>query len=208
MTESFFQKTERDTYKETIEGRNVHDHLKTLSVEELYEETQKDRFPFHVMCMSLTGDLNIGNIIRSSILHGAEKVWVFGRKKYDRRGSVGSHNYINVETVYGFENETDYRFDLEKFHDICNENNLVPIFVEQGGVSLHEFDWSKVILGMEKYGNKPLLVFGNETNGVPENFLGEEWIVSVPQCGVIRSFNVGSTMAMVTWDMRRAMGWI
>jgi len=200
------QEIERETYKETIEGRNVHDNMKELSVEELREVVSRDRFPFQVMCLSLTGDLNIGSIIRSSILHGAEKVWIFGRRRYDRRGTVGAHNYIDVECVHGFEND-NYDFHKKKFFDILSENNLVPIFVEQGGEELQNFDWSDNIEGMKSYGNTPLLVFGNETNGIPESFMEEDMIVSIPQRGVIRSFNVSSTMAMVTWDMRRAMGW-
>lgn len=206
MSAKSLQEIERETYKESIEGRNVHDNLKSLSVEELREEVQKDRFPFHVMCLSLTGDLNIGSIIRSSILHGAEKVWIFGRRRYDKRGTVGAHNYIDVETVHGFEND-NYDFDKKKFVQILDDNDLVPIFIEQGGTELQNFDWFKNIYKMNGYGNKPVLVFGNETNGIPESFMREDHIVSVPQRGVIRSFNVSSTMAMVTWDMRRAMGW-
>lgn len=197
------------TMVETINnGFNVHEHLKGLSVEQLYELNQTDRLPFQVMALSLTGDINIGNIIRTSLLQGAEKVYIYGRRKIDSRGAVGSHNYIDVDRIYGFE-DNDLTFDREKFKQIVLENNLCPIFVEQGGETLGQFKWDSIQLN----GRKILLVLGNETNGIPSEILSlkEELngvILSIPQFGVIRSFNVGTAMAIVSWDMRLGMRWI
>lgn len=211
MTQNFnlvnFKEIEHSMIQTVNNGLNVHDHLKSFSVEELREINQIDRLPFHVMALSLSGDLNIGTIIRSSLLHGAEKVWVYGRRKTDTRGTVGAMNYLDVERVYGFENKgNDLRFDLEGFNRICEENNLYPVFVEQGGHELGKFDWTTLPLN----GKKILLVMGNETNGIPDEFLtrNEATTVSIPQRGVIRSFNVSSAMAIVAWDMRVGLQWV
>lgn len=196
MTQSL-KEIERSTYADLVNGRNVHDNLKTLTVEELKAETTKDRLPFQVMALNLTGDLNIGNIVRSSILLGAEKVWIFGRRQYDKRGTVGSHNYIDVEQVFGFEENT-FEFDKVKFKEIVAKNYLWPFFIEQGGIDLNKMDWDG-----PWYDFTPLLVFGNETNGIPDSFMegyGKNRIVSIPQKGVIRSFNVSTAMGIVTWD--------
>jgi tRNA G18 (ribose-2'-O)-methylase SpoU len=55
----------------------------------------------------------------------------------------------------------------------------------------------------------PILVFGNENRGVPDELLNSLFgdIVSVRQRGVLRSYNVGVTSGMVMMDMLNNMGW-
>lgn len=205
-----FKDINRDMVETINNGFNVHDHLKSLSVEQLYELNQQDRLPFQVMALSLTGDMNIGNIIRTSLLQGAEKVYIYGRRKIDARGSVGSQNYIDVDRIYGFEGDgNDLTFDVNRFREILQENNLYPVFVEQGGLTLGQFKWTDLPLD----GKKILLVLGNETNGIPQSFLDLQnelngTTVSIPQRGVVRSFNVGTAMAIVSWDLRVGMSWL
>ncbi len=205
-----FKEINRDMIEATNNGFNVHEHLKSLSVEELREINLQDRLPFQVMALSLTGDMNIGNIIRTSLLQGAEKVYIYGRRKIDSRGSVGSQNYIDVDRIYGFEGDgNDLAFDVDRFRAILADNTLYPVFVEQGGLTLGKFNWADLPLD----GKKILLILGNETNGIPESFLNLQneiasTIVSIPQRGVVRSFNVGTAMAIVSWDLRVGMGWL
>lgn len=205
-----FKAIERNMIETTNNGFNVHEHLKSLSVEELREINQHDRLPFQVMALSLTGDMNIGNIIRTSLLQGAEKVYIYGRRKIDSRGAVGSQNYIDVDRIYGFEGDgNDLTFDVDRFRQILTENNLYPVFVEQGGLTLGRFKWTDLPLN----GKKILLVLGNETNGIPQSFLDLQTelngtTVSIPQRGVVRSFNVGTAMAIVSWDLRVGMEWL
>jgi tRNA G18 (ribose-2'-O)-methylase SpoU len=200
----------KDMYAEINMGKNVHDDMKHLSVEELYDEVQKDRFPFHVICFNLLGEANIGAIIRSAILHGAEKVWIFGRHRYDRRSTVGAHHYIDIETVDGFADPNTGEFSPEKWNELIDSNFLYPMFVEQGGIMLHNFDWVDEIHSAQVLGATPAIVMGNETNGIPDNILFKRGfpIISIPQRGVIRSFNVATAMNMVTWDMRTHMQWL
>ena len=203
------KEVQRQTYAEDIAGLNVHNHLKGLPVPELKEISMSDRFPFAVMALSLTGDGNIGGIVRSSVLHGAEKVWVFGRRKFDRRSTVGSLNYIDHEIVYGFKDKDNAVFDLDKFEKIIVENNYFPIFIEQhpNSFPLHNFQWNY------EADKKFLIVMGNETNGIPVEFIDrlynrfEADILHIPQRGVIRSFNVVNAMNIVAWDLRVKMGW-
>jgi len=203
MTVVNFREIERKTYSDMIEGKNVHDDIKTLSVEELKASVDSDRLPFDVMAFNLTGDGNIGSIVRSSILHGASKVIVFGRRVYDRRSSVGAENYIDVERIDGFvKNTAD--FSIDAFKSIIDRNSYFPVFIEQGGTHLQDFDW-KVPTG-----KRMLLVVGNETNGIPNDVMTsvDGNVVSIPQRGVIRSFNVANAMNIATWDMRVKRNWI
>ena len=97
---------------------NVHDHLKAYDVPTLKDITEQDRLPFAVCIINLVGDLNTGIIIRTANLMGAEKVFVFGRRRYDRRSTVGSHNYVDVVQVGGFDN--DGYVDPVKFHKLMD----------------------------------------------------------------------------------------
>ena len=82
-----------------------------------------------------------------------------------------------------------------------------PVFVEQGGTPLNKVDWWNWILSMQPL--RPCLVFGNENRGVQDDLLHDRRgrIVSIPQHGVIRSFNVASASAIVMYDMIRGMKW-
>jgi len=210
------QKTDLVNFKEISQeisnnSFNVRDDLKQMTVEEIREINQQDRLDYQVMALSLTGDMNIGNIVRTSLLHGAEKVWVYGRRKFDTRGAVGSQNYIDVERIYGFEGDGNtMQFDVDQFRKIVLDNHFTPVFVEQGGMTLGTFDWAETIYDVDR---KILLVMGNETNGIPDEILALKdelhgYIVSIPQRGVMRSFNVGTAMAIVAWDMRKDLQWL
>lgn len=193
-----YKEIERKTYKEIIDGLNVHDDLKKIkgiTIEELKNITDNDRYYYDIFCFNLTGDLNIGSIIRSAVLHGAGKVIIFGRQRYDSRGAVGAANYIDVDTYNGFLND-GLSFDLVKFNQIINDNNYFPVFIEQGGISLEKYHWD---CPKDK---KLLIIVGNETNGIPENFFQNHDLVSIPQRGVIRSFNVSNALNIAVWDMR------
>jgi tRNA G18 (ribose-2'-O)-methylase SpoU len=200
---------QRETYRNDIAGYNVHNHLKELTVPELKKISMSDRFPFAVMALSLTGDGNIGGIVRSALLHGAKKVWIYGRRKFDHRPTVGSLNYIDHEIVNGFVDKNPGEFNIKKLDRIIVDNLYYPIFIEQlegRSVPLQTYDWN-----IPNGGFIPLLIVGNETNGVPleilQFFSGFSDIVEIPQRGVIRSFNVSNAMNIAVWDMRMKKGW-
>jgi tRNA G18 (ribose-2'-O)-methylase SpoU len=184
--------------------RNVHNHLKKLTVPELQEVSSQDRLPWHVCLLNVTGDLNIGTMIRTAHCLGAASVTIFGRRKYDKRGLVGSSNYIDMDLIDGMKN--DIELDYDKFHNMMYTKKFSPIFVEQGGIPLPEFDWKQ----SHNTDYETCIVMGNETNGIPNNILdgGFGKTVSIPQKGVIRSMNVSSAMAIVASHMCINLGWM
>ncbi len=113
---------------------NVHDNLKGLTVPELQEVSAQDRLPWHTLCLNVTGDLNVGTMIRTSHCLGATSVIVFGRQRIDNRSLVGAGNYIKFEKIPGMDENFD--LNLDRFIEILNERNLVPVFVEGGGINL------------------------------------------------------------------------
>ncbi|CAB4122905.1 SpoU rRNA methylases [uncultured Caudovirales phage] len=186
--------------------RNVHDHLKHLSVPELQEVSMRDRWPWHSCFINVTGDLNVGTMIRTSHCLGAASVTIFGRRRFDRRGLVGSANYIQVDQVPGMLD--DVTVDRHAFYNLAHQRRWIPVFVETGGQSVTEVNWQTVKESVPGY--EICLVMGNETGGIPQDILQDRFgtVVSIPQRGVIRSLNVSTAHAVVAGAMCAALGWM
>ena len=169
---------------------NVIDELQHLPVEDIQAESQRRHLPFAVALMNLTGDLNVGIIIRSACVFAAERVFLFGRKRYDRRSTVGAHNYIDVQhhDVSTANGQIDWLLAM----DTIRVNGYTPILIEQGGTSIHELD----PLSHEKV----CLVVGPEDLGIPSLLCATEQTYTIPQYGVCRSLNV-STAAGIAIQM-------
>lgn len=203
---SNYQKLANDDIGVSISHRNVHDHLKGESIEDLRAMCDEDRLPFGVCVLNVTGELNVGTIVRNALLSGAERVAILGRRKYDKRGTVGSEHYVEVERIAALEDD-GITIKADVFWDWIEKNQYTPVFCEQGGEMVHLINWSD--LDIRSGPNRLCLVFGNENRGVPDDILQDPrgHIVSIPQKGVIRSYNVGAASAIIMYDLVRAMFW-
>lgn len=191
-------------------GRNVHDHLKDLSVPELQALTASSTFPFWVMTLNVLGDLNVATVIRSAHLLGAERAVVFGRRRIDNRGLVGAANYTPVDKVWAVND--DITINVQTFAHFCTQSQVIPVFVEQGGANVFDFDWRVCQFMAENAGKKIMLVLGTEHDGIPTDILncGKNLggqVVSIPQRGVIRSHNLSMAFAIVAGQMVGKLGW-
>lgn len=188
-------------HKATIEscvenGFNVRDEYKLLTVDELKEIAKKDRLPFRVCAVNIEGDLNIGMMARTAFLLGAERFYIYGRRKIDRRSLVGAQNYLDIVRVAGLDN--DGNIDYIQFREFCDKEEMYPILVETGGESISTVNWDEIA---DIYDYIPCLVFGNEASGFPDSFLKSDLPkVSIPQLGVLRSYNVSAAAAIVIWE--------
>ena len=136
-------------------------------------------------------------MIRSACLMGAENFYIFGRKKFDKRSTVGAEKYINiVQYTYDDPMTADGRIadDLWEFqfmhkHDV--------ILCEQGGFELkRNSNW-----GRKEETLHPLFLFGSESHGIPKAVTDINFNrVSIPQVGVMRSFNVSAACNIILWD--------
>lgn len=171
-------------HKET--SFNVRDCYKDLALEEIKRISESLSLPYSVALANITGDLNTGNIVRTSSIFAAEKVFVFGKRKWDRRSAFGSNNYVPVEAHYA---DID-PFDWEHVLHTIRINGYYPVIIEQYGLPLSEYKH-----GLHKM--KPCLIFGAEDVGVPKEICDAEECFSIPQFGVLRSLNVASAAAIV-----------
>lgn len=189
-----------DKIAETVKDENfwnVHDRYKNRNIDELVLAQMQATLPFAVCVLNLTGDLNVGMIVRTACTMGAQDVILFGRRKYDKRSTVGAQNYIPVVRIDGFL-EDGQTLDLVGFREAMVDRGYLPIFVEQGGTPIETIDWESFLghAGWAVDPPTPCLVFGNESNGIPIEMMLGELVVSIHQRGVLRSLNVSAAAAI------------
>lgn len=188
---------------------NVRDEYKNNTVEENQFVCHLDRLPFSVGVINVAGDLNVGMMLRSACLMGAENFYIFGRKKFDKRSTVGAENYINIKQfVFDDPIHADEQIHIElaalyfeKHHIIICEKDDPELDKELG-----KFNWNDTYVA-DRERRTPLFIFGSESHGVPQCIVdnGDFMHVSIPQRGVLRSFNVSAAMNIICWDYIKEM---
>lgn len=174
---------------------NVADEYKHLPLEELKRTAVARQLPFAVALANITGDLNAGVIIRTACVMGAQKVFVFGRKKYDRRSTVGAHHYIDV-LPYDVSTDT-HTLDWEAALQTIRVNGYTPVLIEQGGAPIHTLEVSLY--------HPICLVFGSEDHGIPAEIRQQEPCYSIPQQGIVRSLNVSTAAGIAIWHISQQL---
>jgi tRNA G18 (ribose-2'-O)-methylase SpoU len=194
---------------------NIRDEYRQCSQEKLLEIQKSMNMETELLLFNVRTSGNIAMIIRSACLMGCQQVTICGRKHYDKRFTVGSDNYIPV--VYNEKplkvtitcergtnpvkyNET-FEYNVEEFVKVVQ--GRTPVFMEQGGMDIQEVPW-KII-------EKPIIVLGNESLGIPKDFIKAvkqriptTLTVSIPQWSVMRSLNVAVTASIVLWEIRKS----
>jgi tRNA G18 (ribose-2'-O)-methylase SpoU len=189
---------------------NVGDLYKDHTLEQNRAICQVDRLPFSVGCINVSGELNIGMMIRSACLLGAENFYIFGRKKFDARSTVGAENYINI-VQYSYDDPmTADEHILAELRELNKTHSV--ILCEHGGYMLGENDFGWAY----EERPSPLFIFGSESHGIPKLITDqvasdgypeyEFERISIPQRGVLRSFNVSAAMNIICWDYIKEMG--
>lgn len=194
--------------KEISRRFNVRDDLQELTTDQVAEVCRLKAYDFSVAIDNLNGGMNVGMILRTSILNCAENFYIFGIKKWDRRTAIGAQNYLVPEHVpdvilhdpFDLENPQS---SPEAFLDFIERENVVPIFVEQGGKFMHKVDFKEVHDNVKKSDKKVCLIFGNESHGIDPDilalseFIENSMIVSIYQPGILRSHNVACAAAIM-----------
>lgn len=178
---------------------NVRDEFKNNSVEENVAVCNRDSLPFSVGVINVTGCLNVGMMIRSACLMGAENFYIFGRNKFDKRSTVGAENYINI-VQYVFDDPIHADMQIAtKLQELEKMMKYTTVLCDTGGLELsRNTSWTSL------KDTHPLFLFGSESHGLPNAVSNSFNIkVSIPQRGVLRSFNVSAAMNIIVWDYIR-----
>ncbi len=165
----------------TEDTRNVNNKYKGWLEDLIREDVSKNSFPYAVMMEHIDGDFNIGTMVRNANAFGASEVFYVGKRRWDRRGAVGTHNYTNIT----------YLETMEDVASLAEKYVLVGVDNVPGSVPIKDFQWA----------NNTLMVFGEEGRGLtPEILKYCSAIVEIPMHGSVRSLNVGTASGIVMFD--------
>jgi len=194
-----------------------------LNVRTEYQEFSQDRLKliqknisknFRILLFNVRTDGNVGMTIRSACLLGCREVIICGRKKYDARFTTGSHNYVpvtynkfilnvTIKTVSPGNFKETVSYNVERFIEFVVTNNYTPVFLEQGGQLIQDIHWQTV--------TNPLLIIGNESSGIPMDFIKNVRerlncvFISIPQSSVMRSLNVSVAASIAMWEISKSL---
>lgn len=164
--------------------RNILDFYAYWENDAILADLDEKRFNYSVLCSNLYNDFNVGSIIRNANAFLASEVILYGRKKWDRRGAVGTQNYTHFKHV---REETDLNDVFNKFDVIVGVDNL------DNSKDISDYSWNSNV--------KTLICFGQEQVGLPEEVISAcDELLYIRQYGSVRSLNVGTASGIAMYD--------
>jgi tRNA G18 (ribose-2'-O)-methylase SpoU len=161
--------------------RNVADHFKDKTEEEIKATLKATANPFAVCFENWTNDFNMATGIRNANAFNAREVFYLGIKRWDRRGAVGVHNYTEVQ----------FLSDMEDFKKLGERYVIVGVDNVPGSVPIDSYPWAK----------NSLLVFGEEGVGLTPGIQALcKDIVHINMYGSVRSFNCGTASGIAMYS--------
>ena len=174
----------------TNDTRNIIDHYKYWTHDAIMTDLDTRRNNFSVLCCNLLNDFNIATVVRNSNAFLAKEVLVYGNKRYDRRGTVGTHIYTNFKHVKEIE---DLKSEISNLYKKHKSLRIVGIDNVHNAFSVNDYSWSK--------DDHTLMVFGQEQVGIPEEVLEIcHDKIYIKQYGSVRSLNVGTASGVAMYD--------
>lgn len=168
---------------------NVQDEFMNLTVDQIRDATKSGRSKMVSVCMNLTSDFNKASIVRShSAFLGAE-IFMVGKRKFDKRGTVGSHCYNDIYNAQTLESVVSALKD-DGYTVIAIDNNsdfeCLPIY--------------DITIPV-----KSAFVYGEESCGLSNESLALcDVIAYIPQFGAApRSLNVASAASIAMSEYSR-----
>jgi len=170
--------------------RNVTDFYKYWETDAIRADLDSKRHNFSVMCANIQGDFNIGTVIRNANAFLAKEVIIYGRRKFDPRGTVGTRHYTNFKHVNELEDLSTLRRD-----DVY----IVGVDNIEGAEAIDNIE-----LPMDKH---IIFAFGEENSGLtPEMLAVCDALVYIKQFGSVRSLNVGTASGIIMYEYCRRLG--
>lgn len=168
--------------KKELDTRNVLDKFKGWEQDLIREDVKKNAFPYSICMVNLNYDYNFATVLRNANAFGVENVYyVSESKRYDKRGTVGTHHYT----------PPIHLASLAVLMDISSSFNCVAVELDEKAVPISHFE----------YPDNPLLIFGSEGLGLSKEILDIcPNKVYIPMYGSVRSLNTACASAVVMND--------
>lgn len=160
--------------------RNVIDFYQEWETEAIKADLDLKRSAMVTICMNLTGDFNKASIVRNNNAFLGREVWMVGKRRFDRRGTVGTHNYEHIkhteDWVALFEHLRDEGYKIVGVDNVPGARNIAYAPIDE----------------------RTAFVFGEEGLGLSEHMLDAcDEIVYIAQGGSVRSVNVAVAAGIV-----------
>lgn len=170
-----------------MDNRNVANFYKYWETEAIIADLDTKRHNFSVLCANIQGDFNIGTVIRNANAFLAREVIIYGKRKYDIRGSVGTHHYTHFKHV--------------KEINELNELRTPDVYI----VGVDNIDGAEAIDDIQLPTDKHIIfAFGEENSGLtPEMLAICDALVYIKQYGSTRSLNVGTASGIIMYEYCR-----
>lgn len=166
--------------------RNVVDKYKSVPIEEIVEDLDRQGVKLEIAIENIERDFNMGTIIRSANAFGVRHVHVIGRRQWNKRGAMMTDKYLHVH----------YYSDVTTFAKAMKERGRVVIAVDN-------IEGSKPLASTTLPLNA-VLVFGQEGPGISNELVTiAKTIVAIEQLGSTRSINVGVAAGVVMYEWMR-----
>jgi tRNA G18 (ribose-2'-O)-methylase SpoU len=165
--------------------RNVSDFYKDWTKDSINAHLDVNRHKFGILCCNFNNDFNIATTIRNNNAFLAKEVFIYGHKKWDRRGAVGAHLYSRIHHLATEE-------DLGEIGNYTwIDYTWIGIDNIEGAVPMDSFVWPK----------NTLMCFGQEQMGLPPEIIDRcQNVVYIKQYGSVRSLNVGTASGIAMYD--------
>jgi tRNA G18 (ribose-2'-O)-methylase SpoU len=166
--------------------RNVIDHYKYWEHAAIVADLDTKRSELVVVCENFAYDFNIATVVRNSNAFLSKCVWIVGRKRYDRRGTCGTHKYEHIHHAESIDEV------LSNYAD----HRIIAIDNVESASPVNEYHWQE----------KSLVIFGQESIGLSNIALARAAdVVYIPQIGSTRSLNVGTASGIAMYDYSTKM---
>lgn len=164
---------------------NVIDSLKHLSIPDIKRYCELQTIDAIVAMSNVEGDFNFSTIVRNANFFGFKRViHIASKKKWDRRGSVGTYHYTPIEH---YSSEKEF-IESNQDRTIVSIENNIPDYSDK---TIDLFDLTRLVYN-------PLFIFGSENSGLSNYILdNSDLILTLPNYGSVRSLNVGTTSGIV-----------
>lgn len=182
------------------DNRNVSDEFKHMTTEMIRMSMQERRVPAVNVATNLTHDFNKASIVRANEAFAFKEIVFINRvneqhpeipegvKHYNRRGTVGMHNYANMRhTVDWLSVFNEYREAGYTLYAVDNTPDFNP----------------QALYNVE-FPAESVFVYGEETLGLSREIVEAcDKVIYIPQFGVVRSLNVAQAAAVVMYEYTR-----
>jgi tRNA G18 (ribose-2'-O)-methylase SpoU len=165
------------------DNRNIDEKYRWWDHADIIKDLDASRSDILSVFLNVAGDFNISSGIRNNLWFNTAGAYIYGKKKYDKRGTVGAHHYVPV----------DHSENINELIDILRVQGyrIVAAEITDNAVPLTTYTWNA----------KSVVIFGEESLGLSEEILNlVDDVVYIPGNGSIRSLNVATTSGIFLYD--------